>query len=231
MSYRAYFLFSQGLAKPLFVPKGTKVEICKHVKHVEDTLKIKREKYKDNPEHWEFHPDLSHLTDKQLCEIAEKHNEWVRRLYDKLGEWSQEPVKSGEKITPKDAEKFWPALQTIEVEPSRWTGEYYTERMRCLYEVMRGNETEGVSFDAKKLTPKQAAGVINLFSPYLDKHDRRLDVPKGEDYLASSYDGGYEWCSKCGAVTYEHMQACRRKKCPAKEDCGYEEEEEDEQVE
>jgi len=74
-----------------------------------------------------------------------------------------------------------------------------------------------VTFDEKPLTERQAAQVINLFSVFLDAHDCRLDVPKGYDYLASSYNGGYIWCEKCGAVTGDHMANCRKRGCPKKE--------------
>jgi hypothetical protein len=42
-------------------------------------------------------------------------------------------------------------------------------------------------------SPKQAAAVVTLFAEYLDDYDMRLDVPNGHDYLASSYNGGYDW--------------------------------------
>ena len=86
--------------------------------------------------------------------------------------------------------------------------------MEVLYDVMRGNENEGITFGEKKLTPKQASAVVRLFSEFLDKHDRRLDVPNGHDYLASSYDGGYWWCEKCGAITYDDAESCGKRKCP-----------------
>ncbi len=49
---------------------------------------------------------------------------------------------------------------------------------------------------------------------YLDAHDLRLEAPMGCDYLASSSDGGYVWCEKCGAVTEEHLLQCKRRGCP-----------------
>ena len=61
---------------------------------------------------------------------------------------------------------------------------------------------------------------FNIFSTFLDKDDRRLDVPKGYDYLASSYDGGYTWCEKCGAVLPEDADACRKRKCPIRAERG-----------
>ena len=215
MSYHMYFAFSQGLAAPMMVPKGTKDRLNEHVRQVEKTLKIKRTKFLDNPEHWNgFKLDYSHVSDKELCEIADKHNAWVRWVYEQFCEWSKTPPEDGEQITPEEAQEFWPGLTMIEVPPNRWTPEYYTARMECLYEVMRGRESEGISFDAKALTEKQAANVIRLFAEFLDRGDRRLDVPKGHDYLASSYDGGYEWCEKCGAVCPDDVAQCRRRKCP-----------------
>jgi hypothetical protein len=112
------------------------------------------------------------------------------------------------------------------VPTERWTAEYYKERMDCLYAVMRGRETEGVSLDVKALTVKQAAAVARLFAEFLDPGDNRLDVPHGHDYLASSYDGGYYWCagedakpSGCyRAVHPDDIGDCRRRKCPLKEE-------------
>jgi hypothetical protein len=90
--------------------------------------------------------------------------------------------------------------------------------MEHLYEVMRGRESNGVTFDVKPLTEKQAAQVINLFSEFLDPDDLRLNVPDGRDYLASSADGGYEWCDKCFKPIAEDDTSCRRRKCPLREE-------------
>jgi hypothetical protein len=59
----------------------------------------------------------------------------------------------------------------------------------------------------------------------------RLDVPQrpgrkfdGMDYLASSSDGGYEWCSGdhgtgCFKPIHpDHVCECKRKKCPLREE-------------
>ena len=89
----------------------------------------------------------------------------------------------------------------------------HVERMEHVYEVLRGHESEGVTFDAKALTPKQAAAVIRMLEPYLDAHDMRLEVPRGYDYLASSDDGGYDWCITHGAVHPADGTCCRNPKC------------------
>jgi hypothetical protein len=162
-------------------------------------------------------------------------------FYEELNHWSTHPFKVGEglqaknlidaaypigwkseKLTPEDAAEFWHGLETLEVPRTQWTREYYTARMESLYEVMRGRESDGVSFDEKPLSPRQAAQVINIFSPFLDDHDCRLDVPKDRDYLASSYDGGYDWCEKCGAVTPEDGDRCCKRKCPIRAERGAE---------
>lgn len=217
MSFHVFFSFSTGLATPLKVPKGTKQSMLEHVEEIEKTLGLTREKYLDNPIHWDrFKRDLSKIGDKVLCETVQEHNAWVRHCYDKFCEWSKTPVKeNSEQITPKDAELFWHGFETLNVPLEKWTREYYVNRMEHLYEVMRGRDSEGVSFDEKPLTPKQAAAVIRIFDQYLDDNDMRLDVPRDYDYLASSYDGGYDWCEKCCcAVHPDDIGDCTKKKCP-----------------
>ena len=234
MSYHVFFDFSSGLAQRLRVPAGTKKAIIQHIEKVERVLGLKRTQYEKNPIHWDsfdsqFMNGFPGVDDELLCKTVSQHNDWVRGIYRDFGEWSKTPFKSskghkGEWITPKDAEKFWHGFQKLEVGSSRWTGDYYTERMESLYEVMRGRESEGCTFDAKPLTEKQAAAVINIFSPFLDHDDRRLDVPNGYDYLASSYDGGYTWCEKCGPVHPDDVDGCRKRKCPIRAERGLDDE-------
>lgn len=199
MSFHVFFSMSTGLNTTLFVPNGTKAELRTHIAEVEAILKLKTTKYKDNPKHWD-HGDFNDLDDELLCNTIEQHNRWVIATYHQFAQWSKNPVKSGETITPQYAKRFWHGLELLTVPIGRWTGSYYVSRMEVMYEVLRGREMEGENLNAKALTPKQAAAVINSFSQYLDTHDRRLDVPKGYDHLASSYDGGYRWCDKCGAI-------------------------------
>lgn len=222
MSYHVFFSFSTGLAKPVSVPKGSKGAIAAHVLDVESKLGLKRVKFKKNPVHWDsFKMDFSKVDDQLLCETVEQHNGWVRMWYENLAAWAKKPFTKGsfpppasETITPEEAQEFWHGFQMLSVPPSQWTREYYVSRMEHLYEAMRGRPSEGVVFDARALKPEQAAAVIGLFEEYLDSHDMRLDVPKGRDYLASSYDGGYEWCEKCGAVTPDDGENCSKRKCP-----------------
>lgn len=226
MSVHVFFSFSTGLETSLQAPVGTKASIIAHVESVETTLGLKRTRNKPDGDvywnHWDkaWRQGWPKVPDELLCDTIEEHNEWVRRLYYDVEQWAAKPVEDGEIITPKDAEGFWFGLQLLTVRPERWTRKYYISRMEHLYEVMRGRENEGVVFDAKALTPKQCAAVMLIFSEYFDAFDTRLDVPNGHDYLASSYDGGYEWCEKCGAMTYEDGQACRKRKCPLREEAA-----------
>lgn len=147
-------------------------------------------------------------------------NQWPRPTDDR---WRLMPGNYGkpvetEMLTPDDAQTFWHGLEDIPVPAERWTRNYYVERMQHVYEVMRGAEREGVIFDAPALTTKQAAAVINLFSEFLDEHDMRLDVPRGRDYLASSYDGGYDWCDTHGAVSRDDGICCSNKKCDLRQE-------------
>jgi hypothetical protein len=215
MSYHVFFSFSSGLAKTMRAPKGTRAAIWQHVEEVEKALNLKREKYKDNPVRWSsWERDWSKIGNEKLCEIIADHNDWVQEMYAKFAEWCAKSVSGGESITPKQSTEFWFGFERFKVPPSRWSEGYYRAQMERCYEVMRGRPTDGVGFDAKPLTEKQAAAVICLFSEYLDAHDLRLDVPNGYDYLASSYDGGYDWCEKCGPCHPDDWSSCRKRKCP-----------------
>jgi hypothetical protein len=223
MSFQVFFMFASGLATPLKVPSGTKQRIIDHVLEVEKVLSLKREKFEDNSVHWDHFDDnyrngFPSVTDDEiLCSTIRDHNEWVRSVYKDFADWAEKPVADGETITPDDAQEFWHGFSELTVPLARWTDGYYRDRMEHLYEVMRGRSNQGVDFDARPLTVKQAAAVINLFATYLDIGDIRLDVPNGYDHLAASIDGGYTWCEKCGPVhpgDYDDETGCGKRKCP-----------------
>lgn len=218
MSYHVFFAFSTGLKEPITAPKGTLASILRHVESVEETLGLKRSQYMDNPVHWDtwdenYRLGFPHVDDETLCKTVLEHNAWVRRLYADIAKWASDPVADGETITAEDAQTFWHGLQMLRVKPDRWTGEYYRSRMEHYYEVMRGREDEGVSWPAPKLSPKQAGAVIWLLADLLDHDDIRLEVARGNDHLSSGDE--YTWCSKCGAVTDEDANACRKRDCKA----------------
>jgi len=218
MSYRVYFNLSAGLKEPITVPKGTLKDIYEHIKDAETQLGFETEQYRDNPKHWKSTQPKEGVSDDVYCQVAEEHNRFVRWLYELFGRCSETPSKDGEVITPEESARFWHGLADIVVPHSRWTRDYFVNRMNAFYEVMRGREEEGIIFEAPKLTEKQASAVINIFSSILDTHDVRLDVPKGHDYIAAMDDGGYAWCEKCGAVTWDDAMNCAKKNCPMREE-------------
>lgn len=225
MSFHVFFAFSSGLSETLKVPKGTLKSIINHIQHIEMVLGFKKEKYKNNPIHWVSTEPTIDISDEIYCSEIEKHNLWVRCLYEDFDKWFKFPVPDGELLSPEDAQKFWYALQVIDVPPHRWTADYYRKRMEILYEVMRGHESEGIIFDEKPLSPKQAGAVIHLFEQYLDPGDIRLSVPKGHDSLFSSDE--YIWCDKCGAIAEDDVESevrnCRKRGgCPLREQYGRE---------
>lgn len=249
MSYHVFFSFSTGFTKSLKCPKGTYAQIKKHVKDIEESLGLKPEQYLNNPVHWnmfEFRKRIHDIPDELLCTEVSSHNRYIRRLYEEFAFWFKHPFTVGkghqdtginqgypvgtkaERITPAMIREVWHGFELLEVPATKWTRDYYREQMDALYEVMRGRPTNGISFDVKALTEKQAASVINLFSEFLDAHDLRLDVPNGHDCLKSSYDGGYRWCEICGPVDEndigERCANCPKKKCPIKEEYANEEE-------
>lgn len=217
MSYHVFFDFSTGIARAMTVPAGTVKSCQDHVRLVEASLGYERTWRTQDTPHW-GHTAVPRdgVSDKVFCELAQRHNQWVIWFYNALIEWQKKkPTGAAERMKVRDAKTFWHGLTQIRVPPERWTESYYRDRMEHMYEVMRGRESEGVSFDEKPLTPRQAAQVINLFS-FIDPGDARLDVPRGHDYLASSEDGGYVWCerAKCGAMAHDDADACRKRGCP-----------------
>jgi hypothetical protein len=212
-----YFTFAAGLSAPLTCPKGTLAKIQQHVRETEEVLRLKTTKYLDNPPHWDhfaWREVVPELDDKVLCGAVSEHNAWVHRIYGKFAKWSATPPGGEtETITPEQAQTFWHGLEELTVEPERWTADYYRERMNAMYDVLRGRETEGTTLGADPLTAEQADAVIGLVSVYLDTHDIRLSVCKGEDHLTDS--DGYMWCSRCGAINSDDaIQTDDNELCP-----------------
>ncbi|NTB01590.1 hypothetical protein [Agrobacterium tumefaciens] len=217
MSCHVYFAFSTGLSKPITAPKGTLSSILSHMEEVESELNIVKETREDGTFAWPWKWLPDDVSDKVLCDVVDDHNCWVRRFYDLLADWSKNPIEGGEEITPEHCKLFWHGLRILDIPPQRWTGDYYYRRMNVFYEVMRGRPSEGITFPSAKLTPKQAGAVVWLFENLLDPDDMRLEVPKGCDFLASSYHGEYEWCERCGAVLDDYAANCRKRGCPVQE--------------
>lgn len=227
MSYRVYFALSTGLSKSVTVPNGTLDRILGRIQKTEAELGLETDQYKNNPKHWRTTEPKEGITDDIYCQVAEEHNHFIRWLYNLLERCFEKPTEGGEVITPEQSMEFWHGLQTIDVPFPRWTRDYFVNRMSAFYDVMRGREEDGIIFDADPLTEKQAASVINIFSSVLDAHDVRLDAPKNRDYLAAMDDGGYAWCEKCGAVTWEDALNCDCEDCPVRAEYGIEDSDEE----
>ncbi len=226
MSFNVFFGMSTGLSKTVRVPIGTLATMQNHVAEVEATLGIVTTQYLDNPPRWDcFKMDFTDVDDEVLCQTVEDHNRIVRWFYDRLTKCSENPTAVGEDLTPEQAATFWHGLSEIRVPVERWDNDYYRARMEAAYEVMRGRESEGMTFDSDALTVEQANAVILLFSQWLDRGDIRLEVPNGHDYLASSYSGEYDWCEQCGAIdesdVEDRIANCSCETCPIRAQFGH----------
>jgi len=151
------------------------------------------------------------------AECAEYVMKWADNLAAQAIYEAEKAAADGEAISPDDARQFWHGLQIIDVPLERWTAEYYENRMEAVYDTMRGRDSEGMCFDAKPLTEKQAAAVIRLFDQYIDAHDLRLEVPEGCDSLYPSDE--YAWCDICGAVRWEDVDE-KSRYCRIKGGCS-----------
>ena len=241
MSYEMRFSFSNGLSRPLTVPRGTKDKLLATLVETERRLKIPRETYCGHMRWDHFGMDTGlggrndlAIPDEELCSAVIDHNRHVNWLWDRLRDWNrgdqdapgywegtdQKNVGYTEVITPEDADEFWFGLGELSVRPERWTEAYYRHEMDRAYDVMRGRSRDGVTFNAKKhLTPEQCDAVVKLFASWLDTHDCRIAVPKGRDYLAASSDGGYQWCDKCyRAIANGDEYICQKTGCPVRDE-------------
>jgi hypothetical protein len=209
MSYTFGLNLAQGIIKDITVPKGTKESIWKHIetmeKDIPHLIKVENENYI----RWETHNIFKDIKtwDKEndrLCSVILDHNNFCWKIHNLLGKCSETTIDGDNEILTNDEfVKFIYGLQTINVEPERWSREYFLAEMNDIYEVLRGRDCKGRFLDCEPLSIKQCSQVFTLFSEYLDNDDMRLNIPKGYDELmeSDSYDGnGYFWCEMEGAV-------------------------------
>lgn len=199
MSFKLFFDLAVGFERPITAPAGTHKKILKQIESVESELGYTREKWKDNPWHW-CEVLKGGVSDETFCEVVKWHNIFVRSLYDDLEKWAdKKPDGKTEIITPKQAKGFMPGLKQLSVPYEKWSEDYFENKLENFYDIVRGRDREGVSFDAEPLSEGQAGKVILLLHEYIVGHGRFLknyDVPHGCDYLADSGDNA--WCEQMG---------------------------------
>ena len=219
MSFSAcLYMPSVGLIDTIFAPPGTLVDIQREIDQLQSGLGLRAVRYRDNPPHWgNIEAAIAEVPDDDiLCDGVADHNQWVFWMHERLAAWRKSPVPDGAILTPEGSREWVYVLSLLSVPPARWTPKFYRHRMDHAFEVLRGRENEGVTFDAAPLTVAQTAAVIALFSAWLDPADLRLEVPRGEDRLWDQAE--YEWCDRCGAVTPRSAERCRKRSCPVRED-------------
>jgi hypothetical protein len=204
-----YFAFTDALAEPRLVPKGT----LAHALRVAERTKAAGWHRGDRGRWWPAGEALAN--NQRLCDAAEEHNAMVRDLYESLTK--PEPAPDGELLHPADFARLHPILDLIPVPVAMWTASYYRARMEDLYEAMRGRSDE-VTLAGRRLDPRQAGAVVWLLEDLLAPRscDIDLEVPRGRDHLASSDE--YQRCDRCGPVLHDDASACRRTSCPLREE-------------
>ena len=199
MSFKLFFDLAVSFERPIAVPVGTHKKILKQIESVESELGYTREKYLDNPWHWR-ETLKDGVSGETFCEVVKGHNAFVRSLYDSFQKWvAEKPGGETEIITVKQSRDFFPGLKQLSVPYEKWSEDYFEEKLENLYEIIRGRDQEGVSFDAEPLSEEQAGKVILLLHEYIVGHKRfskNYDVPHGCDYLADSEDTA--WCEQMG---------------------------------
>jgi|GEM_PF-2087350 len=210
MSFKLFFDFTVSFKKDMVVPAGTHQRILAQIERVESELGYKREKYKDNPWHWNG-TLKDGVTDTTFCEVVEKHNSFAIWLFGKLNEWEAEKLNGEtETITVEQSRDFMPGLRQLSVPFENWTEDYFEEKLTSFYEIIRGRDTDGASLSAKPLSEDQAREVVVLLHEYIIGHERfpkRYDVSYGRDYLIDSEDAA--WCEQKGrCVDWHDVGGC-----------------------
>lgn len=204
-SYHSFFMFQTSLKNPMKVQIGTCEKIREHVEHITEECGLKIEQFEDNSPHWERYEPSDSVDDKTASNLVRQHNGWVEWLYGRLAEWSKNPPKEYEEMTPEFAETVWHGFSKLHLPVERWSADYYQEEMQRLFDVMRGEDDDEIIWNGDPLTPRQAAEVINLFDMYLDKHDVRLELPQGWDDQLLNADE-YAWCPEHGAIPVDDTE-------------------------
>lgn len=158
----------------------------------------------------------------KMASAVRRHNDEVRWLYEELSKWQKRKWKRGEseQITVAQSVDFWGGLTILDLPRDLWDREHYTDHMEHLHELLTTGSSRGTSLDCKPFNAEQAGALIILFEDEIDQwgYDARFAIPLDEqlkplDRIASSYDGGYEWCSKCGPINQDDFHA-RCRVCP-----------------
>jgi hypothetical protein len=204
-SYHTCFMFTSGIKDTMKVPVGTCEKIREHVERITEECSLKVKQFEDNSLYWERYEPAECVDNDTASCLVRFHNNWVEWLHGRLETWSKNPPKKYEEMTPEFVETVWHGFFKLQLPFDRWSAEYYQEEMQRLFDVMRGEEDDGIIWNGDPLTPRQAAEVIHLFDTYLDKHDVRLELPQGwDDHLLNSDE--YDWCPEHGAIPVEDTE-------------------------
>lgn len=172
-------------------------------------------------EDWHLDDRARDAVIEEICATVQGHNRYVNFLYANLAEWSKKkPKGETEKITHAQSVEFWGGLQILEVPREFWTKDHFTDHMGHLHDLFRKGKSRGQMLDCKPFNAKQTDALIHVLEDELDQwgYDLRFAIPLDEnldpyDRIAASYDGGYDWCSKCGPINSDDFHA-RCHVCP-----------------
>lgn len=214
-----------GLTRtPSYTPEGEKQRPGWHWSSTERSMLDKAGPPVDREQnHWWLQDRERDERISRISSVVRAHNDRVRGLYEDITKWQEKKWKRGEveKITPKMANEFWGGLTFLDLPRELWTREHFVDHMEHLYVLLSTGSSRGQNLDCPPFDGDQTSALINVFEDELDQwgFDCRFEVPLDEnlkryDFLASSYDGGYDWCEDCGPIYSDaFFQRCRV--CPA----------------
>lgn len=196
---------------PTYTPEGEKQRPGWHWHHTEKNMLEMAGHPADKGVHQYWLLDRERESRIASMALAVRlHNQEIEWLYNDLRKWSEkEKWKRGEAetITVKQSREFWGGLTMLELPKELWDREHYTDHMDHLHTLLTTGESRGVILDCPPFNPEQTEALISLLDGELDQwgFDARFSIPLDENLkpynlIASSYDGGYDWCEKCGPI-------------------------------
>lgn len=167
-------------------------------------------------------------------------NDYTRKFYGLLSACSepdgwQKPTpyqshKESEELTPETFKEYIGFLrQRIEWPREFWSREYWMDYLTHIWKVLGGDESRGIELGCEPLSFEQRKAMLWLIEGEQDQwgYDSRAEQPLDENDepcgdLASSYDGGYDYCDGPGCGRPYHPDYSLRKcnACPQKMKCG-----------
>lgn len=182
----------------------------------------------DEPQWWLADREREARINEMHALVFNGHWHFVTTMYENLGKWSKGcDAAETEVLKAEESHLWWGALHSLPWPDELMTRDVYRAYLEHVGEVLSGNESRGVKLDCKPLSHDQKEALLVFIEGETDVkgYDLRAAFPvdeSGEAFgcVAFSYDGGYDWCGRCGLPIHEEAVSRRCEVCPKRKKKG-----------